>query len=208
MKSLNLDPAVQVRYARKLIAEKVSRIMKNPESKPKLPVWLDTLSSSIREALLPEVGKIAHTLISKGSDEAAILIFDYLEAGKAQAADAIDQWKHLIKTGQHTGSQSVYKSVQNDIAKVDCDIYSAIYTASIELDTTSQLLAEYTKFRTDLDRELQKIRDNNKTTFPKPKAQLDSEKQLYLAEMEKFAQNVTAWADQIIEELSPPDIAP
>ncbi|NDY84429.1 hypothetical protein G3I67_14445 [Orrella sp. NBD-18] len=203
MKPLNIDPAVQIRYAEKLTAEKVSRIMKNPQSKPMLPKLLDKLPSSIRDTVLVEVTKIAHSIATNSHDEAAILIFDYLEAGKAQAAEAIELWKYLIKTGQPTGSQSAYKSVQNDIANVDCKIYSAIYAASIELDTTGQLYNEYTMIRRILDEELERIRDTYKTTYPKPKAQLESEKRQYLSAMEKFTHNVTAFADQIIEELSP-----
>lgn len=50
--------------------------------------------------------------------------------------------------------------------------------------------------------DLQKIRDDNKQTYPKSLLQRNAEKQQYLSAMEKFAQNVTAWADQIIEDLS------
>ena len=79
MKSLNLDPAVQVRYADKIIAEQVSRRMGEPATAPQLPELLENLSSPVRESMAIELTKIAHTLATKGCDEAAIYIYDYLE---------------------------------------------------------------------------------------------------------------------------------
>lgn len=177
--------------------------MNAPNTKPMMPKLLDVLPASIRDTVLVEVTKIAHSIATNSHDDAAIFIYDYLEAGKAQAAEAIDLWMHLIKTGQHTGSQSVYEAVQKLIAKVDCDIYPVIYATSIELDPTGQLLNEYTMIRRNLDVELQRIRDSNKTPNPKPKTQRDLEKQQYLGAMEDFGHNVTVWADQIIEVVSP-----
>lgn len=202
MKSLNLDPAVQVRYARKLTAEIVSRRIGGPETKPNLPEWLNMLPNKTKEAVAHEIAKIAHTLLTKGYDEAAIYIYDYLQSAKAQAAEAIKGWRRLIETGEHSGAKSIFDAAQKLIAKVDCDAYSASYAASIEFDTSGQILNEYFGFRTNLDMDLQKIRDDNKQTYPKSLLQRNAEKQQYLSAMEKFAQNVTAWADQIIEDLS------
>lgn len=201
MKSLNLDTAVQVRYARKLIAENVSRRMGEPETKPNLPEWLNMLSNRTKEAVVHEIAKITHALLTKGCDEAAIFIYDCLQYAKFEAANAIVQWKYLIKTGKHSGAQSIFDAVQKLIAKVDCAAYSACYAASIEFDTLGQILTEYVTFRTELDRDLQKIKDGNKQTYPKSVLQRNAEKQEYLSAIEKFAQNVTAWADQIIEDL-------